>query len=124
MSIKQKALKVLGFLAIVGAVDLSITVRVLFTSAEITFEPLHLLSIVLSVAFSLAMGIMGVIVSNKPAKVSKLFIITLLALWANFCDVFLFALNGDLVPSPIINFVIVIAFTYMAHQVKRELGNL
>lgn len=50
MSIKQKALKVLGFLAIVGAVDLSITVRVLFTSAEITFEPLHLLSIVLSVS--------------------------------------------------------------------------
>ena len=120
MTIKQKAFQVLSFLAIVGGVDLSITARVLFTSGQMTFEPLHLLTIALSVIFSVLVGILGLRAAGDPLKVSKLFFVTMLALWANFCNVFLFFLNDHLIVSPVINLLIVIALVYMANQVKRE----
>lgn len=119
MSVLQRAFKALSALAIVGAVDLSITARVLSTSGT-SMEPLQIVSIVLSVAFSLVLGIAGLKTADEPRRVAKLFLVTVLALWANACDILLLVLEGTFIFSVVMNALIVAAYAYVAYRVRRE----
>lgn len=119
LSVMQRALKVLSFLAIVGAVDLSITARVLYTSGH-PFEPLQLLCLALTVIFSLLLGIFGLRTGGDRLKVSKLFLIIVLAVWVNLGSVLLLILTGDVIVSVIVNALIVAAFAYVAHRVSHD----
>ena len=119
MSVLQRAFKALSVLAIVGAVDLSITARVLSTSGT-SMEPLQIVSIVLSVAFSLILGIAGLKTAGEPRRVAKLFLVTVLALWANACDILLLVLEGEFIFSVVMNALIVAAYAYVAYRVRRE----
>lgn len=119
MSVLQRAFKALSVLAIVGSVDLSITARVLSTSGT-SMEPLQILSIVLSVAFSLILGIAGLKTAGEPRRVAKLFLVTVLALWANACDILLLVLEGEFIFSVVMNALIVAAYAYVAYRVRRE----
>lgn len=119
MSVLQRAFKALSVLAIVGAVDLSITARALSTSGT-SMEPLQILSIVLSVAFSLILGIAGLKTAGEPRRVAKLFLVTVLALWANACDILLLVLEGEFIFSVVMNALIVAAYAYVAYRVRRE----
>lgn len=119
MSVMQRAFKALSILAIVGAVDLSITARVLFTSGT-QLEPLQLVTLILSIVLSLLLGIMGLRTDGDPVKVSKLFLLTMLAIWANVGGVLLILLTGEVIVSVIINALIVATFAYIAQRVSKE----
>lgn len=119
MSVLQRAFRVMSALAIVGAIDLSITARVLATSGA-SIEPLQVVTIVLSVAMSLVLGIAGLASAGRPDAVRRLFLAIVLAVWANACDVFLLILEGEFIFSVVINAVIVVAYAYLAHRVHRE----
>lgn len=119
MSVMQRAFKVLCALAIVGAVDLSITARVLYTSGY-PFEPLQLLTLALTVIFSLLLGIFGLRTGGDPYKVSKLFLLIVLTVWANLGGLLMLILNGEVIVSAIINALIAFAFAYVAHRVSHS----
>lgn len=119
MSVLQRAFRVISALAIVGAIDLSITARVLATSGA-SIEPLQVVTIVLSIVMSLVLGIAGLIASGKPDRVRRLFLAIVLAIWANACDVLLLVLEGEFIFSVAINAAIVIAYAYLAYRVRRE----
>lgn len=119
MSVLQRAFRVMSALAIVGAIDLSITARVLATSGA-SIEPLQVVTIVLSVVMSLVLGIAGLASAGRPDTVRRLFLAIALAIWANACDVFLLVLEGEFIFSVVINAVIVAAYAYLAHRVRRE----
>lgn len=119
MSVLQRAFRVMSALAIVGAIDLSITARVLATSGA-SIEPLQVVTIALSVVMSLVLGIAGLASAGRPDTVRRLFLAIVLAIWANACDVFLLVLEGEFIFSVVINAVIVAAYAYLAHRVRRE----
>lgn len=119
MSVLQRAFRVISALAIVGAIDLSITARVLATSGT-SIEPLQVVTIVLSVAMSLVLGIAGLVSAGRPDAVRRLFLAIVLAIWANACDVLLLVLEGEFIFSVVINAAIVVAYAYLAHRVRRE----
>lgn len=119
MSVLQRAFRVMSALAIVGAIDLSITARVLATSGA-SIEPLQVVTIVLSVVMSLVLGIAGLASAGRPDTVRRLFLAIALAIWANACDVFLLVLEGEFIFSVVINAAIVAAYAYLAHRVRRE----
>lgn len=119
MSVLQRAFRVISALAIVGAIDLSITARVLATSGG-SIEPLQVVTIVLSIVMSLALGIAGLAASGRPDAIHRLFLAIALAIWANMCNVFLLVLEGEFIFSVAINAVIVIAYAYLAHRVRRD----
>lgn len=119
MSVLQRAFRVISALAIVGAIDLSITARVLATSGA-SIEPLQVVTIVLSIVMSLVLGIAGLIASGKPDRVRRLFLAIVLAIWANACDVLLLVLEGEFIFSVAINAAIVIAYAYLAYRVRCE----
>lgn len=119
MSVLQRAFRVMSALAIVGAIDLSITARVLATSGA-SIEPLQVVTIVLSVVMSLVLGIAGLASAGRPDTVRRLFLAIALAIWANACDVFLLVLEGEFIFSVVINAVIVAAYAYLAHRVRHE----
>ena len=119
MSVLQRAFRVMSALAIVGAIDLSITARVLATSGA-SIEPLQVVTIVLSVVMSLVLGIAGLASAGRPDAVRWLFLAIALAIWANACDVFLLVLEGEFIFSVVINAAIVVAYAYLAHRVRRE----
>lgn len=122
MSSMRKALKILSFLAVIGAIDLAITAYVIATGGEGALEPLQIVTMALSVIFGLIIGVMGVGAANRPSKVRQMWLVMWLAVWANVGNVLLLVLNGEVIPSVIINCAIVCAFTYVSYQVKKEIG--
>lgn len=122
MSSMKGALKALSVLAIIGGVDLAITTWVLVTSEGMGFEPLQMLTMALAIVFSIVLGALGIPAASKPKLLNKLYLPTLLAIWANLGNVLLLVLNGEGVVSVVINAVIIVAYAYAQSRVKKEIG--
>lgn len=119
MSTMRKALKILSFLSIIAAVDLAITAWVL-NGSDGGLEPLQIVTMILSVAFALILGVMGIGAANRPSKAKSLFLVVLLSMWVNIGNLLLLALEGEFVVSVLICALISFAYAYAAHMVNKE----
>lgn len=119
METMRRAFRALSVLALVGGIDLAITAWVLATSEGMEFEPLQVLTMALCVFFSVLLGVLGLVFAGTPRKLTRLYLPTMLAIWANAGNVLLLALNGEGVASVVINAAIVVAYAYVANQLKK-----
>ena len=110
MSTMRKALKVLSLLAVIGGIDLLITLIVLNTSGDQTPDLLH----------SIVMGFVVLFAANVPVRARGLLPVALVGLLVNAADVVLAILNGTAVVSVVINALIIAGISYCAGAVAKE----
>lgn len=120
MSTMRKALKILSFLALIGGIDLVLTLGVVATAPEEQLEILPTVLMVLSALFSFILGVLGIGAANRPSKAKTLLPIALVGLLVNAADVALAIMGGAVVVAPIINALITVAFAFTARQVYQE----
>ena len=120
LSSTRKTLKILSFLAIVGGVDLAIT---LFVLQGQDYAPELLQSIVMGLAalFALLLGGQGISVANRPSRAKNALPILLVALLVSAADVVLSIMSGGTAAiSVIINALIVVAITNFLTKIYKE----
>ena len=120
LSFTRKTLKILSFLAIVGGVDLAIT---LFVLQGQDYAPEILQSIVMGLAalFALLLGGQGISVANRPSRAKNALPILLVALLVSAADVVLSIMSGGTAAiSVIINALIVVAITNFLTKIYKE----
>lgn len=120
MSTMRKALKVLSLLALVGGVDLVITLIVLNTSGDQAPDLLHSIVMGLVVLFAFLLGTQGISAANVPVRARGLLPVALVGLLVNAADVVLAILNGTAVVSVVINALIIAGISYCASAVAKE----
>ena len=120
MSTMRKALKVLSLLALVGGVDLVITLIVLNTSGDQAPDLLHSIVMGLVVLFAFLLGAQGISAANDPVRSRGLLPVALVGLLVNAADVVLAILNGTAVVSVVINALIIAGISYCASAVAKE----
>ena len=120
MSTMRKALKVLSLLALVGGVDLVITLIVLNTSGDQAPDLLHSIVMGLVVLFVFLLGAQGISAANVPVRARGLLPVALVGLLVNAADVVLAILNGTAVVSVVINALIIAGISYCASAVAKE----
>ena len=120
MSTMRKALKVLSLLALVGGIDLVITLIVLNTSGDQAPDLLHSIVMGLVVLFAFLLGAQGISAANVPGRARGLLPVALVGLLVNAADVVLAILNGTAVVSVVINALIIAGISYCASAVAKE----
>lgn len=120
MSTMRKALKVLSLLALVGGIDLVITLIVLNTSGDQAPDLLHSIVMGFVVLFAFLLGAQGISVANVPVRAHGLLPVALVGLLVNAADVVLAILNGTAVVSVVINALIIAGISYCASAVAKE----
>lgn len=120
MSTMRKALKVLSLLALVGGIDLVITLIVLNTSGDQAPDLLHSIVMGFVVLFAFLLGAQGISVANVPVRARGLLPVALVGLLVNAADVVLAILNGTAVVSVVINALIIAGISYCASAVAKE----
>lgn len=120
MSTMRKALKVLSLLALVGGIDLVITLIVLNTSGDQAPDLLHSIVMGLVVLFAFLLGVQGISAANVPVRARGLLPVALVGLLVNAADVVLAILNGTAVVSVVINALIIAGISYCASAVAKE----
>lgn len=120
MSTMRKALKVLSLLALVGGVDLVITLIVLNTSGDQAPDLLHSIVMGLVALFAFLLGVQGISAANVPVRARGLLPVVLVGLLVNAADVVLAILNGTAVVSVVINALIIAGISYCASAVAKE----
>lgn len=120
MSTMRKALKVLSLLALVGGIDLAITLIVLNTSGDQTPDLLHSIVMGFVVLFAFLLGVQGISAANVPVRARGLLPVALVGLLVNAADVVLAILNGTAVVSVVINALIIAGISYCASAVAKE----
>ena len=120
MSTMRKALKVLSLLALVGGIDLVITLIVLNTSGDQAPDLLHSIVMGLVVLFAFLLGTQGISAANVPVRARGLLPVALVGLLVNAADVVLAILNGTAVVSVVINALIIAGISYCASAVAKE----
>lgn len=120
MSTMRKALKVLSLLALVGGIDLVITLIVLNTSGDQAPDLLHSIVMGLVVLFAFLLGAQGISSANVPVRARGLLPVALVGLLVNAADVVLAILNGTAVVSVVINALIIAGISYCASAVAKE----
>lgn len=120
MSTMRKALKVLSLLALVGGIDLVITLIVLNTSGDQAPDLLHSIVMGLVVLFALLLGAQGISAANVPVRARGLLPVALVGLLVNAADVVLAILNGTAVVSVVVNALIIAGISYCASAVAKE----
>lgn len=120
MSSKCKTLKILSLLAIIGGVDLVITLFVLQGQDP---APELLQSIVMGLAalFSLLLGGQGIGVANRPSRAKNALPILLVALLVTAADVVLSIMSGGTaVVAVLMNALIVVLITNFLTSIYKE----
>lgn len=120
MSTMRKALKVLSLLAVIGGIDLLITLIVLNTSGDQAPDLLHSIVMGFVVLFAFLLGAQGISAANVPARARALLSVALVGLLVNAADVVLAILNGTAVVSVVINALIIAGISYCASAVAKE----
>lgn len=120
MSTMRKALKALSLLALVGGIDLVITLIVLNTSGDQTPDLLHSIVMGFVVLFAFLLGAQGISAANFPVRARGLLPVALVGLLVNAADVVLAILNGTAVVSVVINALIIAGISYCASAVAKE----
>lgn len=120
MSTMRKALKVLSLLAVVGGIDLLITLIVLNTSGDQAPDLLHSIVMGFVVLFAFLLGAQGISAANVPARARGLLPVALVGLLVNAADVVLAILGGTAVVSVVINALIIVGISYCASAVAKE----
>lgn len=120
MSTMRKALKVLSLLALVGGIDLAITLIVLNTSGDQATDLLHSIVMGLVVLFAFLLGVQGISAANVPVRARGLLPVALVGLLVNAADVVLAILNGTAVVSVVVNALIIAGISYCASAVAKE----
>lgn len=120
MSTMRKALKVLSLLAVIGGIDLLITLIVLNTSGDQAPDLLHSIVMGLVALFSFLLGAQGISAANVPVRARGLLPVALVGLLVNAADVVLAILNGTAVVSVVINALIIAGISYCASAVAKE----
>lgn len=120
MSTMRKALKVLSLLAVVGGIDLLITLIVLNTSGDQAPDLLHSIVMGFVVLFAFLLGAQGISAANVPARACGLLPVALVGLLVNAADVVLAILGGTAVVSVVINALIIAGISYCASAVAKE----
>ena len=112
MSTMRKALKVLSLLAVVGGIDLLITLIVLNTSGDQAPDLLHSIVMGFVVLFAFLLGAQGISAANVPVRARGLLPVALVGLLVNAADVVLAILNGTAVVWVVINALIIVGISY------------
>lgn len=120
MSTMRKALKVLSLLAVIGGIDLLITLIVLNTSGDQAPDLLHSIVMGFVVLFAFLLGEQGISAANVPVRARGLLPVALVGLLVNAADVVLAILNGTAVVSVVINALIIAGISYCASAVAKE----
>lgn len=120
MSTMRKALKVLSLLAVIGGIDLLITLIVLNTSGDQAPDLLHSIVMGFVVLFAFLLGAQGIPAANVPVRARGLLPVALVGLLVNAADVVLAILNGTAVVSVVINALIIAGISYCASAVAKE----
>ncbi len=120
MSTMRKALKVLSLLAVIGGIDLLITLIVLNTSGDQAPDLLHSIVMGFVVLFAFLLGAQGISAANVPVRARGLLPVALVGLLVNAADVVLAILNGTAVVSVVINALIIAGISYCASAVAKE----
>lgn len=119
MSSKQKTLKIVSLLSLVGALDLIITLIVLAVGGDAP-DPLMIAMMCVVAVCALVLGVMGALAANVPARAAKMLPVIILSLFANAADVVLAMKFGVAVVSICINALICVGVAYSAHVVNKE----
>lgn len=120
MSTMRKALKVLSLLAVVGGIDLLITLIVLNTSGDQAPDLLHSIVMGFVVLFAFLLGAQAISAANVPVRARGLLPVALVGLLVNAADVVLAIMNGTAVVSVVINALIIAGISYCASAVAKE----
>lgn len=120
MSTMRKALKVLSLLAVIGGIDLVITLIVLNTSGDQAPDLLHSIVMGFVVLFAFLLGAQGISAASVPVRARGLLPVALVGLLVNAADVVLAILNGTAVVSVVINALIIAGISYCASAVAKE----
>ena len=116
----RKALKILSFLAIIGGIDLIVTLVVLFTGADPKPEILQMAMMVVCALLLLVLGAQGIGAANRPSKAAGVLPISIVALLASAANVVLAIMGGIAVVSVVVCAIIAVLYAYFASQVNKE----
>ena len=86
MSTMRKALKVLSLLAVVGGIDLLITLIVLNTSGDQAPDLLHSIVMGFVILFAFLLGAQGISAANVPVRARALLPVALVGLLVNAAE--------------------------------------